>query len=224
MSLVAALLASCERRPEPPPAAPAVQLVERPGPVRWNPAAETFELAGAPLRTAKLWTFDGSTDGFTGMGSQVTPAPGQGLAVTVADPTLRSPRGLQVPGAQFPLVIVRLSRVGAGEAWDAALYYSTTLHGEAIDWFGKPLDKTPPKVGETVTLVYDMSRQANGAPDWLESVVDQIRLDIEDRPGGRFLIHQIAIAENPNPAAFAPPDAPKPAPAAEPPPTPRPKL
>ena len=57
-------------------------------------------------------------------------------------------------------------------------------------------------MGETTTLVYDMSRQAVGAPDWTQSTIDQIRFDVEDRPGGGFVIHQIAIAESPDPAAL----------------------
>jgi len=224
LSLAAVLLASCDRKAETPaalaPAGPAAPATERAASVRWNPTAGAFEMGGVPLRTAKLWTFDGSTDGFTGVGSQLAPADGQGLAVTIADPTVRSPRGLAIPGGQYPLVIVRLTRVGAGEAWDGALYYSTAAHGEGINWLGKPVDNEAPKLNETVTLVYDMRRQAQGGPDWTQSVIDQIRLDIEDRPGGRFVIHQVAIAENPNPPPADPAAA---APAADQAPTPAPK-
>ncbi|HVI30640.1 hypothetical protein [Phenylobacterium sp.] len=226
LSLAAVLLASCDRKADAPaapaPAGPAAPTTERAASVRWNPTAGAFEMGGAALRTAKVWTFDGSTDGFTGVGSQLAPADGQGLAVTIADPTVRSPSGLAIPGGQYPLVIVRLTRVGGGEGWDGALYYSTAAHGEGIGWLGKPIDNEAPKLNETVTLVYDMSRQAQGGPDWTQSVIDQIRLDIEDKPGGRFVIHQVAIAENPNP----PPADPAAAAAATPPagtPTPAPK-
>ncbi|WP_374471837.1 hypothetical protein [Phenylobacterium sp.] len=199
LSLAAALLVACERRPAPPPAAvgtPA-QTVERPSAIRWDQAGGVFEAGGVPLRTARLWTFDGSTDGFTGAGSQVTPADPQGLAVSLSDPTLRSPRGLQAPGGQFPLVLVRLTRLGQGRAWDGALYYATTTHGEGAGWLTLPLDNTPPKVGETVTLVYDMSRQRRGAPDWMQAMIEQIRLDLEAGPGARFVVHQVAIAAPP---------------------------
>jgi hypothetical protein len=200
------------------PAGPAAPLVERAGPVRWNAASGAFELNGKPVKALKLWTFDGSTEGFTPVGSKVAPAPGSGLTVVVADPTLRSPKGLNVPGGQYPLVLVRLTRTQAGGPWDGALYYSTAAHAETINDFGKPTSGADPKVGETTTLVYDMSRQAAGAPDWTQSVIDQIRLDLEDRPGGAFLIRQVAIADNPDagapgPAPAAPaaaPNAPKP--------------
>lgn len=205
--VVCAALAGCGRPTDsakPASSAPAGPTVERAGPVRWNAATGAFELGGKALKTVKLWTFDGSTDGFTPVGSKVSPAPGSGLAVTIADPTLRSPKGLNVPGGQYPLVLVRLTRTQAASAWDGALYYSTSGHGEGIGYLGKPLSGANPAVGETTTMIYDMSRQTIGGPDWTASTIDQIRLDIEDRPGGAFVIRQIAIAENPDPAALAP--------------------
>jgi hypothetical protein len=201
----------------PAPAAANAPIVDRPGPVRWNATTGGFELNGKPLKALKLWTFDGSTDGFTPVGSKVVPAAGSGLAVAMADPTLRSPKGLNVPGGQNPLVIVRITRTQAGAPWDGALYYSTPTHAESINFFGKPLTGADPKVGETTTLVYDMSRQAAGAPDWTQSTIDQFRLDLEDKPGGAFIIRQIAITDNPDPAALGPaPAAAAPAPAGQP--------
>ena len=202
------LLTACDRpgatAPPAAPVPPAASGSERPGPVRWNPTAGGFELGGKPLKTVKLWTFDGSTDGFTPVRSKVEPAAGQGLLVHLVDPTLRSPKGLNVPGGQYPLVLVRLTRTAAGAAWDGALYYATANHPEAIKFLGKPLDGAAPSMNETVTLVYDMSRQAIGGQDWSQSTIDQIRLDIEDKAGGAFVIHQVAIAENPDPAALSP--------------------
>jgi hypothetical protein len=210
LAAAAALLASCHRPIEQAkgPDAPVPAGPERSGPVRWNPASGVFELGGKPLKTAKLWTFDGSTDGFTPVGSKVLPAPGQGIAVSIVDPTIRSPKGLNVPGGQYPLVLVRLTRTAPASAWDGALYYSTSGHPESINYLGKPLSGADPAVGETTTLVYDMSRQATGAPDWTQSTIDQIRFDIEDKPGGAFVIRQIAIAEDPDPALLTPAAAP----------------
>ena len=215
--VLCAALAACGRPTgvaKPAAATAAAPIVERPEPVTWNAATGGFELAGKPLKTVKLWTIDGSTEGFTPVGSKVAPAAGSGLSVTLADPTLRSPKGLNVPGGQYPLVLVRLTRVAPASAWDGALYYSTPTHGEGIGFLGKPILGANPAVGETSTLVYDMTRQAIGGPDWTQSMIDQIRFDIEDRPGGAFLIRQIAIAENPDPAALGPTPAPPPAAAA----------
>lgn len=210
LALLAAL-AGCGRPTETAkaPAPAAAPAVERTGPVRWNPANSGFELNGAPLKTVKLWTFDGSTEGFTGVGSKIVPASGSGIAVNILDPTIRSPKGLNVPGGQFPLVLVRLTRTAPGAPWDGALYYSTASHPETINFLGKPISGANPKLGETTTLVYDMSRQVTGGADWTQSTIDQIRFDLEDRPGGSFLIRQVAIAESPDPAALGgPPLAP----------------
>ena len=216
LALVAGLVAACRRPTDEARTPAAPPTVERAGPVLWNEATGAFELGGKPLRTSKIWTFDGSTEGFTGENSKITPAPGQGLAVVMVDPTIRSPKGLNVPGGQYPLVLVRLTRTAPGVLWDGALYYATPAHGEAIGFLGKPLAGANPKLGETTTLVYDMSRQALGGSDWVQSTIDQIRFDLEDKPGGAFVIRQIAIAENPDPAALGSSAGPATAPAAAP--------
>lgn len=189
---------------------------ERAGPIRWNASAAVFEMNGAPMRTAKLWTFKESTEGFAAVGSTLAPTT-DGLSVTVADPTLRSPKGLGLDGAKYRLVLVRLTRKAAGAGWNGALYYSTPGHPESGQYFGKPVIGADPAVNETTTMVYNMGQLVLGGGDWSESVIDQIRLDIEDKPGGAFVIHQVAIVQNPDPSAFKRPEAaPKPAPAAEP--------
>lgn len=206
-------LAACDRpATTAKPGASVPTGVERAGPVTWNAATGAFEMAGQPLKTLRLWTFDGSTDGFTGVQSKIEPAAGQGIQVTIADPTLRSPKGLNVPGGEYSLVLVRLTRTAAASAWDGALYYSTPKHSELVAYLGKPTSGANPAVGETTTLVYDMSRQTIGAPDWMQSTIDQIRFDVEDKPGGGFLIREIAIAQNPNPGPAPSTPAPTPAP------------
>jgi hypothetical protein len=220
LALVAAVavLASCGRPTDKAraPTTPSAPGVERAGPVRWNTGTGGFELNGKPLKTAKLWTFDGSTDGFTAMGSRIVPAAGQGIAVAIVDATIRSPKGLNVPGGQYPLVLIRLTRTAAGSLWDGALYYTTAAHPETGGFFGKPISGADPHVGETTTLVYDMSRQTVGGSDWTQSNIDQIRFDVEDKPGGAFVIRQIAIAENPDSGSLAPLAAAPPASAAPP--------
>jgi hypothetical protein len=208
--VMTALLAACHRPAGKDRAAavPVAAGAERASPVHWNATTGGFEFNGRAIKTVKLWTFDGSTEGFTAVGSKITPAAGQGIAVTIADPTIRSPKGLNVPGAQYPVVLVRLTRTAAASAWDGALYYSTAAHGETINYLGKPTSGADPRVGETTTLVYDMRHQALGAPDWTQSTIDQIRFDLEDKAGGAFVIRQIAIAEPLDPTAIAPAGAP----------------
>ena len=214
LAVAVALLAACSRPADQTQGASvAGPTVERAGPVAWNAATGGFELSGKPLKTVKLWTFDGSTDGFTGGRSVVAPAQGQGLAVTVVEPSLRSPAGLNVPGEQYSQVIVRLTRIADGGAWDGALYYATAAHPESSAFLAKPAG-APPALGETVTLVYDMSRPAAGASDWLASRIDQMRFDLEDKAGARFVVHQVAITENPNAAPLPKPPKPSKEPAA----------
>jgi hypothetical protein len=208
LPLLAALilpLAACGRSEDPPQRLRMIQGQERPAPVAWNGASGGFELAGKPLRTVKLWTFDGSTEGFTAPKSEVLPAEGPGLHVRLRGPILRSPRGLAVDGSVYSLVLVRLTRLKAGGGWDGALYYATPLHGESAQFVGKPLQGADPAVGETTVLIYDMRHLAAGGGDWKTAEIDQIRLDLEDRPGGEFLIHQVAIAERADLSGAPPP-------------------
>lgn len=202
-----ALLGACDGAVSSPPAASArpPAVTERPSPVRWNPQESAFELAGRPLRAVKLWTFDGSTEGYTAPRSELIPAAAGGLQVSIVDPMVRSPSGLSVNGSNYSLVIVRLTRLKAGGGWNGALYYVTPEHGESGEFFGKPVLGADPKVGETAILVYDMARQTVGGEDWALSLIDQIRIDLEDRPGGQFLIQQIAIAEKADLSTFLPP-------------------
>lgn len=175
-------------------------LTERPGPISWNAEDQTFVHGGQPLRAARLWTFDGSTEGFTGTGAAVLPADPAGLHVVnaAADPVLRSPAGLELDGARHPVVLVRLSRLKAGGAWSGAVFYVTNAHGEGEAWRGLPLDRRDLAVGETATLVYDMrSPPPTHRGDWTGAIVQAIRLDLDDMAGGEFLIHQVAIVEAP---------------------------
>jgi hypothetical protein len=210
--------------PAVPPGTPADAVVPanpprvRKGPVVWNPTAGAFELKGKALRAERLWTFDGSTDGFLSVGGDVLPDRTAGLLVRLAAPdaVLRSPRGLRVEGAIRPLILVRLTRTRAGGSWDGAVHYATTTHGESEQFLAKPAAGGDPGVNETVVLVYDMTQLRRGGDDWKDSIIDQIRLDLDDAKGGEFVIHQIAIAGNPDKVAFGPPQAAPAAPAPAP--------
>lgn len=172
---------------------------ERPQAVAWNEEAGRFEIGGAPLKAGRLWTFDGSTEGFVLAGGEVLPAAPVGLEVrnAGADAALRSPRGLALEGGRYSLVLVRLTRTRPGADWDGTMFYTTPAHGEAGEFQAKPVAGANPAVNETVVLVYDMARLKKGGDDWTNSLIDQIRLDTDDRAGGGFLVHQVAVTENP---------------------------
>jgi hypothetical protein len=202
------------RTPPPPPAPPYAHQAlpqgerERLGEVRWNGETGAFEMGGQPLRTARLWTFDGSTDGFTLLGGTASIEPGGGLRLvnTAGDPLLMSPKALAIPGGRYPLVIIRLTRTAPAERWAGHLFYFTPEHGPSEALRGSPTDRQGPGVGETVTLVYDMGGAPKTAEDWAGSQIDQLRFDTDDAAGGEFVIRQIAVAARPAapPAQAAP--------------------
>lgn len=173
--------------------------------VAWNERESRFELNGAPLRSGRLWTFDGATDGFVLTGGEVLPSVPMGMDMrnVEADPVLRSPKGLALDGSRYSLVLVRLTRTRAGAAWDGSMFYTTAAHGEGGGFQAKPVAGADPAINETVVLVYDMTRLKNGGADWTTSLIDQIRLDTDDAGGGAFTVHQVAVTENPGEQALA---------------------
>lgn len=173
--------------------------------VAWNERAGRFEVNGAPLKPGRLWTFDGTTEGFVLTGGEVLPAVPVGLDVRngAGDPMLRSPKGLELDGSRYSLVLVRLTRTRAGADWDGSMFYTTANHPEAGDFQAKPVAGAAPALNETVVLVYDMANPKRGGDDWTNSLIDQIRLDTDDAAGGEFKVHQIAVTENPGALALA---------------------
>ena len=190
-------------------ATPPAEIAAKPRPqaITWNADEDVFEIAGAPLKAGRLWTFDGSTEGFVLTGGGVLPGAPVGLEIqnNHPDPKLRSPRGLALDGSRYSLVLVRMTRTQPGAAWDGAIFYRTVDHGESGDFQAKPIDGADPGLNETVVMVYDMTRLKSGGDDWKMSQIDQIRLDTDDQAGGSFVIHQIAVTENPGPEALAAP-------------------
>lgn len=174
-------------------------VAEAASPVAWDDKAQAFTFNGKPLRAEKLWTFEGASDGFVAAGGDVLPAKSSGLIVeeTAADAILRTPRGLNIDGAVRSLVIVRLTRLRPAKLWDGTLYYSTPGHTETAEFFAKPVSGTNPAVNQTVTLIYDMHQLRAGGDDWKASIIDQVRLDLDDTPGGAFVLRQVAIAQDP---------------------------
>lgn len=216
LAAATAALAACDKPKDrtPPPAetgaaaTPAAPAARQPNPVTWNEAAGQFEINGKPIRTARLWTFRDSTDGFVLAGGELSLAP-NGLRVVnrAFDPILLSPKGLNIDGSRNTLVLIRLTRTKAGGKWSGALFYYTPNHATSEEYRDNPADPADIAVGETVTLVYDMANPAAGGDDWVTSTIDQLRFDSDDEAGGEFVIHQIAVGENPDPAALAPPAA-----------------
>lgn len=200
--------------PTPAPAAPAPVKAVVAAPLKWDAAAGAFVFKGKPLRAEKTWIFDGATDGFVATGGEVQPGEAAGLIYrqVAPDPILRSPKGLNIDGANRSLVIVRLTRTVAGSRWDGSVFYSTPNHGESAAFFTKPVFGGDPAVGETTILVFDFRHPRKGGADWTSSIIDQIRIDLDNAAGGEFLIRQVAIAQDPGGLVPEPAPPPKPAP------------
>ena len=198
----------------PPTALSAEDPAERPGPFAWNPETKAFVWDGQPLRAARTWTFDGSTDGFVMAGGEVGPAEDGGLRVAARmfDSAIRTPSGLALQGRRYTHVLVRVTRLAGGAQWDGALHYVTEAHPESAQFTTKPVQGDKPEINETVILVYDMAKPLAGGEDWTTSVIDRIRIDFDDAAGGELLIHQVAITETPSaatPSDQAPPLRPR---------------
>ena len=212
-------LAACDRKPAPAPAqtlaaAPASDTLphERAEPVRWDDALGAFTFEGKPLTASRLWRFDDGPQGFGGtVAVTFSPLDGTHLSNERFDPQLRSPTGLALDGAQFNLVLVRLSRLANGPPWDGSLFWVTAGHDAADAFHAKPFLGAEPGVNETVILAYDLTRPTKGGSDWLQSVIQQLRLDTDDGAGGKFLLRQIAVVQNPASDRLRAPDPPRPA-------------
>lgn len=209
-----AILTGCDRPkgappPESTPApAPVVAPPPRPPePVKWDEASGRFTLDGVVMKTAYLWRFDGSLEGFSATGAAAASAPDGGLLLTeqILDSVLRSPQNLAIQGGRYNAVVVRLTRQKAAAKWDGSLFYVTPAHGETAEFHAKPLRASNPVPGETMVMVYDMANPKKGGDDWVSSTISGLRLDFDDSADGAFLIHQIAVVSLPAPSALRPP-------------------
>jgi len=175
-------------------------------PVKWDESSGRFTVDGTVLKTAHLWRFDGSTEGFAAASAQIEPARGGGLRVVeqAIDTIVRSPQNLAIEGGRYNGVVVRLTREKEASKWDGALFFTTPAHGETAGFFGKPLRGADPVAGETTVMVYDMAKLRKGGGDWTASTITGLRLDLDDQPGGQFVIHQIAVVALPASATLRP--------------------
>ncbi|WP_419319462.1 hypothetical protein ACN2C7_01695 [Caulobacter sp. ErkDOM-E] len=213
---VCLFVAACDKpkgAPADPVAATPAAEPARPAPVRpaelvkWDESSGRFTVDGTVLKTAHLWRFDGSTEGFVAASAQVEPARGGGLRVVeqAIDTIVRSPQNLAIEGGRYNGVVVRLTREKEASEWDGSLFFSTPAHGETSGFFGKPLRGADPVAGETTIMVYDMAKLRKGGGDWTASTITGLRLDLDDQPGGQFVIHQIAVVALPASATLRPP-------------------
>ncbi len=169
----------------------------------------------APVRTAEpeapaaapslVWTWPAGSEAnawtLVTPGAVETPAAG-GLGIRspetpeAPDVFIRSPE-LTIRGADFPRILIELECAEAcveDEARiDLALYYTTPSHGETIDFFNMPQDRSPMRAGERRRLVYDMTRLSQGGAAWTESLISRIRFDLPQGRSAYHVVHEIRL-------------------------------
>jgi hypothetical protein len=218
-------LAACDRKPAPAPgqtlaaAGPVDPSLphERAEPVTWDDTQGAFTFEGRPLTAGRIWRFEDGPQGFGGtVNITFSPLDGTHISNEIFDPQLRSPTGLALDGARFNLVLVRLSRMANGPPWDGSLFWVTDAHDANDGFHAKPFLGAEPGPNETVILAYDLTRPTRGGSDWQQSIIQQLRLDTDDGAGGKFLLREMAVVQNPASDRLRAPDpsAPKPKPTA----------
>ncbi|WP_348656649.1 hypothetical protein [uncultured Sphingobium sp.] len=128
--------------------------------------------------------FTGSNlNGFTTSGATMSATAAGAIVVpTTGDPQIYR-TSLSIQGSRFTRVLIDLTRTAPTlGGWDGKLYWATSGHG----WNGSFVATAvqgEPKVGENITLVFDMPNATGGA-DWLASTITGLRFDLDGTSGG----------------------------------------
>ncbi|KRB40059.1 MAG: hypothetical protein V4514_05210 [Pseudomonadota bacterium] len=191
-SLLAVLtLCACDKPNDPEPSRNWAALVA------WDQASGDFLVDGRPAAVVKAWDFAKGPVEVQTPNAVSRHVAGEGLDVSSVAPDARLRIPLNLRGSEASLVVVRLTRVKAGAGWDGALYYVTRRHGEAPAFMSFPGDPAAPLAGVPVVLVYDMKDLPAGGGDWMRSMIEHVRLDLDKEAGGEVVIHQIALVREP---------------------------
>ena len=118
------------------------------------------------------------------------------LTSTGADPMLvKNFSGyINFTGLEQPIVQVRLTRL-AGAGWQGDCYYATPGHGYG-ESYKKTTADSPPAVGETKIITFDMSALTAGGNDWMNNQITDVRLDLGSSAADVFAIDWIRILPN----------------------------
>lgn len=121
------------------------------------------------------WNFYNTLNGFNVIGINATLNP---TYVTLAsldnDPIFYTPSPLGLNGASNPIIRIKIKRI-SGSGWDGSVFYSTPSHGFSESY--KDYMPQPTWDGEFQTIEVDMANQYIGSPDWISSVINDIRFD-----------------------------------------------
>lgn len=148
---------------------------------------------GGTILPATRFGFVSTVDGWAATNASLaTAADGMTVTNTAADPYIQR-TGLSIPGSRLTRVVVDLTRTAnpTTAGWDGTLYYSTSGHAYAAG-FTKTTASNP-VLNVRTQLVFDMANLSTGGTDWINSVINGLRLDLDLNSGGAFKIHSINV-------------------------------
>jgi hypothetical protein len=145
----------------------------------------------------QTWEFLTDLDGFTANNASIVHS-GAGTGSIVftpsgADPSLVS-ETIDISGGIYSQVVARVKRVTSGGTWEGAVTYSTGGH-TATSSYIKTIPDPNLVQGAWTTLTWDMSTLDAGGQDWVNSIIQSIRLDLVSDNAGKFEIDWIIIAK-----------------------------
>ena len=97
-------------------------------------------------------------------------------------------------GCEYPIIQVRLTRI-AGSGWDGVAYYQTAGHSYSASYYKGTAD-TNPAIGETKIVTFDMSALSAGGQDWMQNIIQKVRLDFGNTAADVFAIDWIRLLPN----------------------------
>lgn len=161
--------------------------------------------ADGQLTMGNLWDFKWSALGWTPVNMTVAGVP-QGIHVTPTtnDGQLLSPDNLNIDGAVYDKIAVRMKRVvqGVGDFFEfPVVFYETDIHA----FSGSYKATRSLRFGDSNarTFVFDMANLTAGGDDWVSSTIKRIRFDPSVTLGDTFEIDWIGVGRVSAPAQEA---------------------
>jgi hypothetical protein len=98
------------------------------------------------------------------------------VTATTADPNFTTPI-LGIAGSDIPLIRIRARPLSASPTFEGAIYYATTTRGVSGSY--RHVISSPGLVqNQWQIFEWDMSQQSSGAPDYVNSIIQNIRVDL----------------------------------------------
>ena len=147
-----------------------------------------------PARDAYFWNFKRGLEGWDV--SQASGASQAGSSLVwdpgAADEKIYSPV-MNIDGGVFNTVRFRIKEVVPSTTFQGVLRYSTPAHSFSMA-YRQVIDESLLVTGEWVEFELDMTSLDAGGTDWTDSIITQLRLDLDDDGTGSYEIDWIAVS------------------------------